>query len=112
MPARRLGRALDLKEQNRALWSVDHQYCCNGFLSVIIGSCPSAVQCSVTESTSNVGQDSKTSWRILQTSCLVALREDALQAMIHLLSRTGRDHLVRQEVFYFILNLYMCDIHK
>ena len=76
MRARRLGEAPALREQNRALWTADDQYRLNGLLSVVISSCPSSVQRSATESTTDVGQDTKTSWRIWPTSCLVALRED------------------------------------
>ena len=78
MRARRLGGAPALREQNRATWTVDDQYRWNGFLFVVISLCPSSVQRSATESTSDVGQYIKMSWRIWPTSCLVALREDAL----------------------------------
>ena len=55
MRARRLGGAPALREQNRAPWTADDQYRWNGFLSVVISSCPSSVQRSATESTSDVG---------------------------------------------------------
>ena len=64
MRARQLGGAPALMELNRASWTADDQYSLNSFLSVAIGSCSSSVQRSATESTSHVGHDSKTSWRI------------------------------------------------
>ena len=59
MLAIRLGGALYYMERNRAMWTADDQYRWNGFLSVVNGSCPIAVQCSATESTSDVGQIQK-----------------------------------------------------
>ena len=47
-----------MRERNRDSWTADDQYRWNGLLSVVIGSCPSAVQCSATESTTDVRQDS------------------------------------------------------
>ena len=44
-----------IRERNRASWTADDQYRWNGFLSVAISSCPSSVQRSATESTSDVG---------------------------------------------------------
>ena len=43
MRARRLGGASDLRERNRASWTADDQYRWNGFVSVVIASCPSAI---------------------------------------------------------------------
>ena len=54
MLARRLGGAPALRERNRALWTADDQYHWNGFLSVVISSCPSSVQRSATDSTINL----------------------------------------------------------
>ena len=64
MRAGRVGGASAMGERNRASGTRDDQYRWNDFLSVAISSCPSSVQSSATESTSDVGQDSKTSWRI------------------------------------------------
>ena len=57
MRARRLGIASALKALNRATWTAVDQYRWNGLLSVVIGLCQNAVQCSATESTSDIGQD-------------------------------------------------------
>ena len=89
MRARRLGGALDLRKRNRASWTADDQYRWKGLLSVVIGLCLSAFQCSATESISDVGQESKTFWRILQTLSLVALSEDAL---------AGNDTFIAEEI--------------
>ena len=40
MRARRLGGVTDLKERNRVSRIADDQYRWNGFLSIVIGSCP------------------------------------------------------------------------
>ena len=59
MQARQLHGASDLRIWNRSSWTADDQCHWNGFLSVVIGSYPSAVQCSATASTSDVVQDKK-----------------------------------------------------
>ena len=64
MRARRLSGASAIRARNRASWKAVDQYCLNRFLSIVVGSCLSAVQRSWTESSGD-GQDSKTSWRII-----------------------------------------------
>ena len=55
--ARHLGGASALRVRNGASLTDVGQYRWNGFLSVVVGSCPIAVQRSATMSTSDVGQD-------------------------------------------------------